>query len=90
MLFRSAVPEEGLGAQLSDGSTARDLARAMLAIAEDGLAARAAAGIADERPLLAPLHEIISGGPSQAQHWLERYHGAWGGETRRIFEEAAV
>lgn len=88
--LRLAVPEEGLGAQLTAGATARDLARAMLAIAGDGLAARAAAGIADERPLLAPLHEIVAGGPNQAEHWLSRYHGEWGGNVRHIFAEAAI
>ena len=66
--------------------TVRDLARAALAIARDGLAAR---GL-DEQSILDPLDAIVAGAPNQAQHWLERYHGAWQGDTTRIFAEAAV
>ena len=40
--------------------------------------------------LLAPLDEIASGAPSQAEEWLARYHGPWRGDVRPIFTEAAI
>jgi glutamate--cysteine ligase len=88
---RSAVPRQGLDAPWRDG-TLRDILPDVLAIAADGLRARGrhdAAG-QDEQPLLAPLHAIAAGGPTQAEHWLDRYHGAWNGDVSRIWTEAAV
>jgi glutamate--cysteine ligase len=43
----------------------------------------------DERVYLGPLHHIAAGGPTQAEHWLDRYHGAWNGDVTKIFVEAA-
>ena len=83
--IRGAVPRLGLDAPLA-GGTVRDLARDALAIARQGLIAR---GL-DEAAMLDPLDAIVAGGPNQAEHWLARYHGAWGGVVTRIFEEAAV
>ncbi len=90
LALRAAVPVTGINTPFR-GGTLRDLARDAVAIAESGLRARArhnAAG-ADETLFLAPLHEIAAGGPTQAEHWLERYHGVWGGDVTRIFGEAA-
>jgi glutamate--cysteine ligase len=89
--LRAAVPRAGLGAAWG-GGTLRDLARRVVAIAGDGLRARArrnSAG-ADESVYLAPLHDIAAGAPTQAEHWLGRYHGAWHGDLSRIFAEAAI
>jgi len=83
--LRAMVPRQGLGAPFA-GGTVRDLARDVLAIAADGLAAR---GLA-ERVYLAPLDEIAAGGPTQAEHWLARYAGAWDGDVTQIFGEAAI
>jgi glutamate--cysteine ligase len=83
--LRAAVPKQGLAAPFA-GGTVRDLARDVLAIAADGLNAR---GLG-ERVYLAPLDEIAAGGPTQAEHWLTRYAGAWGGNAARIFDEAAI
>ncbi|CAH2600240.1 Glutamate--cysteine ligase [Rhodovastum atsumiense] len=72
--------------------TLRDLAREVVAIARDGLRARArydAAG-QDESVYLQPLEAIVSGGPTQAEAWLDRFHGAWQGDVTRIFQEAAI
>ena len=88
---RAAVPRLGLAAPWRSGSL-RDLARDLLAIATQGLRARArydAAG-RDESALLAPLAAILAGAPCQAEHWLARYRDAWGGDARRIFAEASV
>ena len=66
--------------------TVRDLARDAVAIARQGLAARALG----EESFLEPLEAIVAGAPNQAQHWLARYHGPWQGDVSRIFEEAAI
>ncbi|HEX5327427.1 MAG TPA: glutamate-cysteine ligase family protein, partial [Acetobacteraceae bacterium] len=89
--LRRAVPRQGLAAPCGAG-TLRELGRAAVAIAEDGLRARARRDRSgqDERPYLAPLRAIIAGAPCQAEHWLDRFRSAWGGEVRRIFDEAAV
>jgi glutamate--cysteine ligase len=88
---RSAVPRQGLDAPWR-GGTLRDILPDVLAIASDGLRARARRNVAgqDEQYFLAPLHAIAAGGPTQAEHWLARYHGAWNGDVARIFQEAAV
>ena len=74
------------------GGTLRDLAGPVVAIARDGLRARAGAmqAGADESVLLAPLETIVAGGPTQAEYWLARYHGDWHGDASRIFAEAAI
>ena len=75
------------------GGTLRDLARDVVAIARDGLRARgrgATRPAQDEAVYLAPLEAIAAGGPTQAEHWLARYHGDWHGDVRRIFAEAAI
>jgi glutamate--cysteine ligase len=88
--LRAAVPFTGINTPFA-GGTLRDLARQAVVIASDGLRARSRRNEAgeDERIYLAPLQEIAAGGPSQAEHWLARYHGAWAGDVTRIFAEAA-
>jgi glutamate--cysteine ligase len=90
LALRNAVPRTGVNTAFGKG-TLRDLAREVLAIAADGLKARGRRNAqgADESGYLAPLQEIAAGGPSQAEQWLARYHGAWGGDASRIFAEAA-
>ena len=91
MALRAAVPREGLAAPWRGGAL-RDMARDAVAIARDGLRARArhdAAG-RDESDYLAPLEAIADGEPTQAEQWLARYHGMWHGDLRRIFADAAI
>jgi len=83
--IRATVPRRGLGAPLRAG-TVRDLARDAVAIAADGLRAR---GFGEE-VYLEPLRAIVAGAPTQAEHWLSRYHGEWQGDASRIFNEAAI
>jgi glutamate--cysteine ligase len=83
--IRADVPRQGLKAPFASG-TVHDLAREAVAIARDGLRGR---GLGEE-VFLEPLQAIIEGAPTQAEFWLERYHGAWGGDVSRIFAEAAV
>jgi len=69
----------------------RDVAVDMVAIAKGGLQRRAMAsgGHADESHYLAELEEIADSGVTPAERLLERYHGEWGGDVRKVFEELA-
>jgi len=89
--LRPLVPRQGLATPWQ-GGVLRDLAREMVAIARDGLRARARtdADGRDETICLAPLEAIVAGAPTQAEHWLARYHETWHGDVRRIFAEAAI
>jgi glutamate--cysteine ligase len=88
---RAAVPRQGLAAPWR-GRTLRDIVSDVIGIAKDGLRSRGRMNAADqdERCLLAPLEAIAAGAPTQAEYWLERYHGAWQGDIGRIFQEAAI
>jgi glutamate--cysteine ligase len=83
--LRAAVPREALGATVR-GRSVREVARDAVAIARDGLRAR---GLGEEM-YLAPLDEVVASGLTRADRWLARYHGAWGGDARRVFEEAEL
>jgi glutamate--cysteine ligase len=90
--LRDLVPMMGLDTPWGEG-TVRDLAAQMLAIAMDGLQGR---DIVDEESqatewvYLAPLTALVAGAPTQAEHWLERYYGAWQGDASRIFLESEI
>lgn len=90
LALRAAVPATGINTSFGAG-TLRDLAREVLAIAADGLENRARKNAAgeDERVYLRPLREIAEGAPTQAEYWLARYQGEWGGDVHKIFAEAA-
>ena len=89
LALRAAVPATGIQTRFGAG-TLRDLAREAIAIAARGLKNRARRNAAgeDESVYLAPLQEIAAGAPTQAEHWLQRYEGAWKGDVRKIFAEA--
>jgi glutamate--cysteine ligase len=88
--LRAEVPYTGINTKFENG-TLRDLARDAIAIAQAGLKARNIQNTegADESIYLAPLQEIAAGEPTQAEHWLSRYEGAWHGDVSKIFAEAA-
>ncbi len=94
--LRAEVPRHGLATAWPTPSrpdgTLRDLAREVVAIASDGLRARACldADGGDERRFLAPLEDIVAGGPTQAEHWLARFAKVWRGNIQEIFREASV
>ena len=90
LALRAAVPRTGINTAFGAG-TLRDLAREVVAIATDGLRNRARVNARgdDETAYLAPLQHIAEGAPTQAEHWLARYHGDWNGDASRIFGEAA-
>jgi glutamate--cysteine ligase len=66
------------------GRSVRDVAVDLVAIAREGLVRR---GLGEEVHL-APLEEIADSGLTQADRWLEKFHGPWGGSVQPIFEEA--
>ncbi len=76
----SALQGEAGGVKLMD------LARAAVGLSHAGLAAR---GLDEERHL-APLVESLNTGKVQADRWLDRYAGAWGGDLTPIYAEAAL
>jgi len=78
--LRAAAPKLALDATIA-GRTLRDVARDVLAIAEGGLKAR---GLGEEA-YLAPLHEIVASGMTQADRILQLYEGAWRGDARKAF-----
>ena len=88
---RAEVPRLGLATPWRSG-TLRDLARDAVAVADQGLRARNRrdADGADESLHLEPLRRIAAGEPTQAEHWLSRWNGPWGGDAGRIFAEAAI
>jgi glutamate--cysteine ligase len=91
--MREAVPRQGLTTKLPWGAgDLRGLARDVVAIAGDGLRARARRDEAgrDESVYLMPLEAIAAGGPTQSEHWLGRFHGPWRADAREIFAEAAI
>jgi glutamate--cysteine ligase len=87
--LRDEVPKLGLATRTPDGGTLRDLARRILAIAEAGLVARGRLNAAgdSESGFLDPLREIVARGTTPAEQLLERYHGAWGGDVSRVYDE---
>ncbi|HUN40996.1 MAG TPA: glutamate--cysteine ligase [Acetobacteraceae bacterium] len=91
--MREAVPRQGLATKLPwrDG-TLRDLATDVVAIAADGLRARALHGAEgrDESVFLAPLQAIVAGAPTQAENWLARWRGPWARDVRKILAQAAI
>ncbi len=68
-----------------------DLARQAVAIADDGLRARARPGtggmVPDETHFLNALKESVETGMAPADELLERYHGDWNGDLGRIYDE---
>jgi len=89
-----AATREGLRVQASvkalqaesGGVKLLDLARAAVALAQAGLAARGQG----EEALLAPLNESLTRGQVQADRLLALYHGPWGGDLRRIYAAASL
>ena len=88
--LRARVPQTAM-ATTWGGGTLRDLARDVLAIARDGLRARAEHrdGL-DERGYLDPLFTIAEGGPTQAEAWLNCYTNRWKGDIRQIFRAGMI
>ena len=88
--LRRDVSVDGLRARIG-GKSMRSVAAGVLAISQAGLAARAREGadglIPNETHFLNALHEVVERGESPSQELLEKYHGEWGGDLSRIYQE---
>lgn len=89
--LRDAVPKLGLDAPVAGGRILRDIAGPALDIASAGLSARARLNRAgdNETGFLDPLREIVRSGKVPAQVLLDRYHGIWGGDVSKVYDEAS-
>ncbi|WP_347140473.1 glutamate--cysteine ligase [Paracoccus sp. SSK6] len=74
-----------------NGIHMQDLAREVLAIAEQGLKNRARTGagglVPDETHFLNALKESVDSGKVMADELLEKYHGEWAGDLTPIYSE---
>jgi glutamate--cysteine ligase len=88
--LRNAVPRLGLDAPLPGGGMLKDIAGEVLDIARAGLTARDFRNASgdNETGYLAPLDEIVASGTVPAQRLLDKFHGEWGGEIARVYEES--
>ena len=88
--LREAVPKLALDAPIPGGGKLLDLAREVVEIARSGLVARARLNKAgdSEAGFLEPLQEIVASGKVPAQRLLDKFHGEWGGDISRIYEES--
>jgi glutamate--cysteine ligase len=87
--LRDAVPKLGLKAATPSGESLHALGERILAIAESGLNARMRLNASgdNESGFLDPLREVLASGKTPAERLLDRYHGEWGGDISRIYEE---
>ena len=89
-----AVTREGLRVAASvsalqgeaGGVKILDLARAAVGLSHAGLAAR---GLGEE-VFLAPVVQSVTSGTTQADRWLQAYHGEWGGDLGRIYDASSL
>lgn len=88
--LRAQVPRLGLKATVA-GRTVQDIAKDMVEIAAAGLRNRAEldGAFLDETTYLGELREIADSGMTPADRLLERYHGEWGGDISRVFQDCA-
>jgi glutamate--cysteine ligase len=88
--LRRDVPRLGLATPFR-GGTVRDVALRVLAIARQGLAARAATDAigGTEEGFLNDLQQIADSGESQASEMLRRYQTEWNGSVDPIFSTYA-
>jgi len=88
--LRDQAPKTGLATPFR-GRTMLDLAKEMLALAEEGLKARSEEDWAaqDERQFLTYLHGVVDRGRTPAEEKLDAFHGRWHGSIDPIFTEFA-
>ena len=86
--LRNAVPRLALDAPIPGGGRLQDLARDVLAIARQGLSARARLNESgdNETGFLETLDEIVASGKVPAQRLLDKYHGEWNGDISRVYK----
>jgi glutamate--cysteine ligase len=85
--LRAEVPRLALQATSPNGGTLQDLAKAVLDIADKGLARRNRQNrMGDtEQGFLNPLREIAASGKTNADLMLAQYEGAWAGDVSKAY-----
>jgi glutamate--cysteine ligase len=88
--LRDDVPKLGFAATIA-GRDVLQLAKATLALAQEGLARRRRldANGYDESRYLQPIEEYVARGITPAQELLDKFHGPWGGSVEPVFREYA-
>ena len=88
--LRVEAPRLGFAAEVG-GRSLRDIARDMVAVARQGLKARARLDGAgnDETGFLSDLEEIAESGVTAAERKRALFEGRWGGRVDPVFEEFA-
>ena len=88
--LRLEAPRLGFAAQVG-GRSLRDIAKDMVAVARQGLKARARLDGAgnDETGFLSDLEEIAESGVTAAERKRALFEGRWGGSVDPVFEEFA-
>ncbi|MHA6334176.1 glutamate--cysteine ligase [Qipengyuania sp. CAU 1752] len=86
--LRNSVPRLALDAGIPGGHRLHDLAKDVLAIARQGLTARARLGESgdNETGFLSTLDEIVESGKVPAQRLLDMYNGEWNGDISRVYK----
>ncbi|MEL6782675.1 MAG: glutamate--cysteine ligase, partial [Pseudomonadota bacterium] len=81
----------GLKTPVPGGRDLQAVAKDAVAIARDGLKARAQISVSgdNETGFLSELEEIAQSGVTPAERLLQRYHGEWGGRVEPVFEALA-
>ena len=89
--MRQGVRTLGLKTPIPGGRSMQDLAKKVLAISRAGLRDRGMMSAAgdDESGFLSGLDEIAVSGLTPAERLLQRYHGPWGKDVRKVFAEEA-
>ncbi|ALE15911.1 Glutamate--cysteine ligase [Altererythrobacter epoxidivorans] len=86
--LRNAVPKLALDAEIPGGRKLHDLAKEVMAISRQGLVSRARINSSgdNETGFLETLDEIVASGKVPAQRLLDKYHGEWGGDIKRVYK----
>ena len=86
--LRNAVPKLALDAEIPGGRKLHDLAKEVMAISRQGLVSRARLNSSgdNETGFLETLDEIVASGKVPAQRLLDKYHGEWGGDIKRVYK----
>jgi len=87
--LRQTVPRTALQTQFRD-TTVLSLCEQLLTIAQAGLQRLHQCNPAgeDESIFLAPVNQAVASAQTQADYWLQRYHGDWHGNIDQAFTEA--
>ena len=90
LAFREMAARTGLRGEIA-GRPVKDIAMDVLTIARDGLRRRnrLSGGLVDETGYLGELFEIADSGLTPADRLLEKFHGPWQGDIRKLYEEDA-